>query len=178
MKKCLLVIDMQKGLDDSSFGKRNNPSLEQNVELLIAKFRKDKLDIIHIKHCSLEANSPLKEGEEGNQYKKEATPLSEEKQFKKTVNSAFIGTELETYLHKQNIKSLVIVGLTTDHCVSTTTRMAANLGFDVELVSDATATFERKSYDGTFYDAEQMHKINLASLHGEFCNVVKTKSLI
>ena len=63
--------------------------------------------------------------------------------FQKNVNSAFIGTGLENFhLKKQNYTSLVIVGLTTPHCVSTTTRMAGNLGFQSFVVSDATAAFD------------------------------------
>jgi isochorismate hydrolase len=56
--------------------------------------------------------------------------------FRKHVNSAFIGTGLEAYLQTQGIRDLVLVGLTTDHCVSTSARMAANLGFAVTVVAD------------------------------------------
>lgn len=69
-------------------------------------------------------------------------PLQNETTFEKTVNSAFIGTRLEEELKDKKIDSVVIVGLTTDHCISTSVGMSANLGFETTLVEDATATFD------------------------------------
>ena len=137
-----------------------------------------RIPVIHIQHCSVEENSPLRPDFPGNEFRDEAKPLLGEKVFTKTVNSAFIGTELEKYLRENSIESLVIAGLTTDHCVSTSTRMAGNLGFDVTLVSDATATFDRKGEDGIHYSAGQIHKIHLASLNGEFCTVLTSKEVL
>jgi len=93
-----------------------------------------------------------------------ALPQPGEPVYAKSVNSAFIGTTLEDDLRSRGLDSLVLVGLTTDHCVSTSVRMAANLGFAVTVVADATATFDRVSYDGASFDAEQMHQAALASL--------------
>jgi nicotinamidase-related amidase len=56
--------------------------------------------------------------------------------------------------------------------------MAANLGFRVTVVSDATATFERTGPDGTRYDADVMHRVALASLHGEFAEVLESAAVL
>jgi nicotinamidase-related amidase len=173
----LLIIDVQQGLDDQKWGKRNNPDAEENIFRLINLWRSKKGPVIHIQHCSVEPESPLRPELPGCQFKPEALPIEGEPVFKKTVHSAFIGTELESHLRNNGIDHIVIVGLTTDHCVSTTTRMADNLGFKVFLVSDATATFNRKGPDGKEYLAEDIHAIHIASLNGAFCNVITTESL-
>jgi len=174
----LLLIDIQKGFDNPLWGKRNNPDAEVNIAALLAEWRKHQAPIIHVKHCSVSPKSPLHPDQPGNAFKEEALPQKGEPEFTKTVNSAFIGTGLEDYLQEQGLNSLVIVGLTTDHCVSTSTRMAANLGFDVILISDATATFERLDTDGKHISAAEMHRVNLASLNGEFCQVQTTAQLL
>lgn len=169
----LLLIDLQKGFDEPSWGPRNNPQAEANAARLLGRWREGGWPVIHVQHLSLEANSPLAAGRPGAAFKEATAPIDGEKQFRKSVNSAFIGTHLETYLRARAIESLVIAGLTTDHCVSTSTRMAGNLGFDVTLVSDATATFDRTGPDGEHHSADAIHRIHLASLNDEFC-VVKT----
>jgi hypothetical protein len=55
--------------------------------------------------------------------------------------------------------------------------MAGNLGFDTFLVSDATATFNKKGVEGQNYPAELIHETALASLNGEFARIVTTEFL-
>ena len=100
--------------------------------------------------------------------------MNNEPVIRKNVNSAFIGTNLKEQIDKAGVTQLVIVGLTTDHCVSTTTRMAGNFGYQTFLVSDATATFNKKGMRGENYSAELIHETALASLNNEFATVVTT----
>jgi len=117
----------------------------------------------------------LNEKNEGNEFKDIVKPIADEPIIKKNVNSAFIGTNLKEQLDNAKIFKLVIVGLTTDHCVSTTARMAGNFGFDSFIVSDATATFNKKGLQGQIYPAELIHDTALASLNEEFAIVVTTE---
>ena len=174
----LLLIDVQKAFDDPRMGKRNNPQAEANIARLLAAWRARGRAVIHVRHDSVEPQSLLRPGQPGNEIKAEARPREGEPVISKHVNSAFIGTDLEQRLRTARQNSVVIVGLTTDHCVSTTARMAGNLGFSTVVVADATAAFERKAFDGAVVPADEIYRGALASLHGEFAEVVTTEQVL
>ena len=133
---------------------------------------------MHVQHHSVEPESPLRPGQPGVEIQHAVAPLSDELVITKSVNSAFIGTGLEAWLRNREIDRLVIAGLTTNHCVETTTRMAGNLGFGPILVEDACATFDRKGPDGTVWPAATIHAVTLANLHGEFAEIATTDEVL
>lgn len=177
-RAALVVIDVQKGLDDPSLGRRNNPDAEERISTLLAHWREAALPIFHVRHLSTEQDSPLRPGTTGSEIKDIVRPRPDEPVIEKNVNSAFIGTDLEARLRALDIDTVVITGLTTDHCVSTTTRMSGNLGFDTYLVSDATATFDRAGPGGKLHPAEIIHEIALVELHEEFATIMTTAELL
>ena len=179
-KPALLLIDIQKGFEDIEYwgGQRNNPHAEENAAQLLKQWRKLDFPVFHIQHCSINPASPLHEMNKGNDFMDMVKPMQWEPVIKKNVNSAFIGTNLKEQLDNLTIKKLVLAGLTTDHCVSTTTRMAGNLGFDTFLVANATATFNKKGLEGQNYPAELIHETALASLNGEFASIITTIDLL
>lgn len=178
-RPALILMDIQKAFDNVAYwgGQRNNDNAETNAAELLKIWRDKKLPIFHIKHCSLNPNSPLNETNDGNDFKDIVAPIGGEPIINKNGSSAFIRTDLKDRLESEKISKLVIVGLTTDHCVSTTARMASNLGYDTFVVSDATATFNNKGLDGQSYSAELMHGTSLASLNEEFATIVTTDYL-
>ena len=170
----LLLIDVQRAFDHPRWGRRNNPSAETNIRALLDNWRAHGAAVIHVHHRNPRPGSLFNPDGPGVDVKPEAAPVPGEPVLFKDVNSAFIGTDLEERLRAMGATTLVIAGLTTDHCVSTTVRMAANLGFFPFVVSDATATFDRTGPDGKHFDAELMHETALTSLHDEFAQIVTT----
>lgn len=176
----LIIIDFQDGFNDEAYwgGNRNNPEAERNTRKVLDTWRAQGFPVFHVKHNSTNPKSRLAPGEPGNAIKEIVKPLGSEPVIPKKVNSAFIGTDLEQQLQARGITRIVLAGLQTDHCVSTTARMAANLGFETVILSDATATFDRTSASGVKYDAQLIHEINLASLEGEFATILTTQQLL
>jgi nicotinamidase-related amidase len=174
----LLLVDLQLGFYDPRWGRRNNPYLEERASALLQAWRAAGGPIVHVRHMSTDPASPLRPGQRGNEFMDATAPRPGEAVIGKRVNSAFIGTSLLADLCRAGCQALTIVGLTTNHCVSTTARMAGNLGFATFVVSDATATFDRVGPDGVPYRAEDVHAMALSDLHGEFATVVDTAGVL
>lgn len=170
----LILIDWQDGFDDWDYwgGNRNNPDAENKAATLLDHWRRKGRMIAHVIHHSLNPESPLRRDQAGGEIKAKLSPRNGEEIFVKRVNSGFIGTDLANQLRRNRVTDLVICGLTTNHCVSTTTRMAGNMGFDVKLVGEACATFDRAGLDGQVFPAQLIHDTSLANLHDEFCDVI------
>jgi len=174
----LILIDIQQGFDAPVWGERNNPGAEAKAAELLAAWRRTGRPLIHVQHLSVTPGSPLRPGQPGCEHKPEVKPLPGETVIGKHVNSAFIGTDLEARLRGQGINTLVLAGLTTQHCVSTTARMAGNLGFDTVVAADACAAHAQTGYDGQRHPAEEVHAVSLATLHGEFAEVAPTADIL
>lgn len=177
----LLVIDVQQAIDDPRWaadGPRNNPQAEEAIAGLLAAWRERRWPIFHVRHDSVEPDSPYRPDRPSHTFKPCAQPLAGEALIGKQTNSAFIGTDLEPILRGFGVQALVICGVITNNSVEATVRMAGNLGFDVTLAEDACFTFARRDFDGTLRSAQEVHVMSLANLDGEYCKVARTGEII
>ena len=175
----LIIIDVQKGLDDEDYygGNRNNKDAEAKMSLILDLWRIRSFPIFHIQHSSKNLNSPLHISKVGFEIKAEVKPIQGEPVITKSENSAFINTDLLSLTQAQGITEVVLIGLTTNHCVSSTARMGANLGYRTVIISDATAAFDRVGINNEHYDSELIHLTTLASLKDEFAQIITTEEL-
>jgi len=175
----LLLVDIQKAFLEKDYPGiiRNNEDAEFICGKILKKWRTLNLPVIHVRHSSTNPESKLHKSKPGFEFNDYVIPLKTEMVLTKKVNSAFIGTDLEDILFKGNINTLVIVGMTTNHCISTTVRMSGNLGFNTYLISDSTACYNAKAMNGEVIDCNTIYNATLASLQEEFATVIDSKEL-
>jgi len=176
----LLLIDFQRAFEDTDVwgSERSDPDAERLALEILDAFRTAGEPVVHVVHDSLQPASPFRHGSPGFAPLPGFEPGEGESRIVKHENSAFAGTGLDTLLRRLDVRRLVVAGLTTPHCVSTSVRMAANTGFDVTLAGNACASFAMDCPDGRRLDAETVQAVHIASLHGEFCRVLPSDEIV
>jgi nicotinamidase-related amidase len=174
-RTALIPIDVQQAFDLPA---SSNPAVEGNGLRLLSTWRDAGLPLIHVRHDSIKPGSPFTPGLPGNALRPGFEPQGREPLVSKSVNAAFIGTDLDLRLRRLGIEQVVLFGLTTDMCVSTTARVAANLGYRSIVIGDATACFDLVDADGRTIAAADLHRAHLATLHAEFARVVTTDAVV
>lgn len=174
----LVMVDVQQGFADPTWGRRNNPECEGNIEALLRAWRRAGAPIVFVRHDSTSADSPLRPGQPGNDLQ---GFISGEPDLlvTKSVNSSFHGSpDLDGWLKGEGISGIVVCGITTNHCCETTARVGGNLGYDVVFALDATHTFDRVGPDGVVVDADTLARVTATNLHGEFARVMSTADVL
>jgi nicotinamidase-related amidase len=174
----LLPIDMQQAFDGPPWPRRWNDAVDANGLALLQKWRETGRPIIHIRHDSVIEGSSLAPSTAGNRFRPGFEPQVGEPLVSKSVNSAFIGTDLDMKLRRMGARHVVAFGISTDMCVSTTIRTGANMGWDMMLVEDACDCFDLPGRNGETIVAEAVQAAHVATLGFEFCRVTSTRDLL
>jgi nicotinamidase-related amidase len=173
----LLSIDMQQGFDMPSWPTRWNADVDHNGLALIDAWRRNGWPLIHVRHDSAEPASTLRPGQPGNAFRPGFGPRDGERLLTKSVNSAFIGTDLDLTLRRIGARSALVFGIATDMCVSTTIRTGANMGWPMALASDACDCFDLPGPAGVI-PARAIHDAHVATLGFEFCKAFTTAEIL
>jgi nicotinamidase-related amidase len=142
MKRALVVVDVQE-----SFRQRpnwravSNPGIVDQVNRLVT-WARDRGDLVVWVLHSEPGSGTVFDPDSGHVRMMDGLkPEEGEPVLTKTSRNAFTTTNLQQILTTEGIRDLVVCGIQTEQCCETTTRLAADLGFDVAFVTDATATF-------------------------------------
>jgi nicotinamidase-related amidase len=141
MKTALLVVDIQDSfkIDPARWASRSNLQFEENAAQLVETFREADLPIFFILHNDTDPG--FRPGDPEVRLmsfleRRESDPL-----LVKTTRNAFSSTDLEQRLDAIGVEKVVVCGISTEQCCETTTRVANDLGYDVDFVTEATLTF-------------------------------------
>ena len=173
----LLPVDMQQAFDGPPWPRRWNQQVDANGLALLKAWRAAGRPIIHVRHDSVQPGSSLAPGTPGNAFRPGFDPRDSEPLVTKSVNSAFIGTDLDLRLKRLGARHVVTFGISTDMCVSTTVRTGANMGWDMILVPDACDCFDLPDGQGGTVAAEDVQRAHVATLAFEFCRIMPTAEL-
>ena len=124
-RAALIPIDVQRGFDYPPWGRRDNTQMERHGRALLDAWRSAGWPLIHVRHDSVVPGSSLSPAHPGNAFRDGFEPLPGEPLVSKSVNAAFIGTDLDLRLRRLGVDCLVLFGISTDMCVSTTSANSA-----------------------------------------------------
>ena len=191
-QSALLVIDIQNTYleakpdsDDNArwqpFFERMNNTVIPNTASLIADARQRGVEVIFARIAcltqdgrdrSLSQKKPgfnyllLPKDRQDSQLVPELTPKGDEVVVLKTTDSALTGTNLRLILHNMGIKNVVVAGIFTDQCVSSTVRSLADESFNVIVVDDCCAAA-----------TDELHQQELEIINMIYCHVVQLDEL-
>jgi len=175
MKTALLLIDIQNDyFEGGTMTLVGALEASENAALLLERFRKQNLPVIHIQHIATKPGATFFLPDTvGAEIHKNVQPESNEKVIIKHFPNSFRETELLSYLNANDISDLVIGGMMTHMCIDATTRAAKDLGYTCTLIGDACATRNLEIH-GEKVQAADVHNAFLAALNSTYASVIDT----
>jgi nicotinamidase-related amidase len=178
MKNALVLIDLQT---DYFHGGKNELHLPacaaEQAGRVLELFRSRGMPVFHIRHLSGPNGTFFVPGTAGAEIYPAVAPREGEKIFDKHYPNAFLKTGLSEELLGRQIDHLVICGMMSHMCVSTSVRAAQDYGFSVTVPEDACTTKDLV-WRGAVIPAETVHRTVMASLNGTFAAVVETDEFL
>jgi len=191
-RTALLAIDIQNTYMEvdtdpveaerwAPFRERMNQTVIPNTAKLVAYCRERGVEVIFARIACLKSDGRdrslsqkkpgfnyllLPKDREDSQLVPELTPDAEDIVVLKTTDSALTGTNLRLLLRNMEIRDVIVAGIFTDQCVSSTVRSLADESFGVVVVEDCCAAA-----------TEELHLNELKSINMIYCHVVQSDDI-
>lgn len=177
-ESALLVIDAQDSFKlGDRWERRNNKEFEKNVTRLVELYRQHNLPVIYFLHTDedpgFERSSPH------YRLMDFLSPLRSEPILHKDTRNVFTSTGLPALLLEKGIRRVVITGIQMEQCCETSARVAADLGYAVDFVTEATMTFPIPNHDkpGEELGVEAIRERTEYALRRRFATIATVKSI-
>ena len=177
-QSALLVIDAQDSFKvGNRWERRNNKAFEKNVGQLVQTFRNHGLPVIYFLHSDddpgFERTSP--------HYKLMdfLSPRESEPVVHKITRNVFTSTGLPELLMEKQVRRVIITGIQMEQCCETSARVAADLGYAVDFVTEATMTFPIPNHDkpGEELDVEAIRERTEYVLRRRFARIATVQDI-
>jgi nicotinamidase-related amidase len=191
MTRALIVLDIQESFRQASRWQAvSNPDIVAAANRLVDAARSAGDLVVWVLHSEPGSKTPFDPQSGFVRLMDGLQPLAGEPILTKTSRNAFTTTNLQQLLTAKGIRELVICGIQTEQCCETTARLAADFGYDVTFVTDATATFPiphrdapaERSYDEVLADPRTLRTDEIVTrteyaLAGRFATVTSVRAL-
>jgi nicotinamidase-related amidase len=177
-ESALLVIDAQDSFKLADrWARRDNKHFEKNVGRLVELYRQHDLPVIYFLHSDedpgFERTSP--------HYKLMdfLSPRSSEPVLHKDTRNVFTSTGLSALLMEKGVRRVVITGIQMEQCCETSARVAADLGYAVDFVIEATMTFPIPNHDrpGEELGVEAVRERTEYALRRRFATIANVEAI-
>lgn len=178
-ESALLVIDAQASFTATPrWARRANPAFEANVAALVDAHRAAGLPVFYFLHTDGDAEFAI--GSPHLRLMDFLAPRPEEPVLLKNTRNCFTSTTLQARLVALGVRRLAITGIQTEQCCETTARLAADLGYAVDFVADATDTFPIPNPDapGEELGVDAVVERTVYALRRRFARIVTTAALV
>jgi nicotinamidase-related amidase len=178
-QSALLVIDAQESFTvRPRWARRANHDFEANVSALVDAHRAAGLPIFYFLHTDGDAEFALDSPH--LRLMDFLSPRPGEPVMLKNTRNCFTSTTLQAKLVGLGVRRLAITGIQLEQCCETTARVAADLGYAVDVVVDATDTFPIANTDvpGQELGVDAVVERTIYALRGRFARIVSTATLV
>jgi nicotinamidase-related amidase len=177
-RSALLVIDVQDSFKATPrWERRGNPDFERNVAALVDAWREASLPVIFVLHT--DADSAFETTSPHFRLMDFLTRRDGEPLLIKNTRNAFTSTDLQKRLEALGVKRVVIIGIQTEQCCETTTRVAADLGYDADFVTEATQSFPIVNDEtGEELTTDEIFRRTEFVLRKRFARIAKVRDLV
>lgn len=178
MTQALLIVDIQNDyFPGGAMALEGSEQAGERAGALLRAFRQKAKPVVHMQHVSARPGATFfLPNTRGVEIHASVAPAAGETVIQKSFPNSFRETRLLEHLRQLKVTELVIAGMMTQMCIDTTTRAAADLGFQCFLAHDACAT-RALSFGGTTVPAAQVQAAFLAALNGLFAKVQSAEQL-
>jgi nicotinamidase-related amidase len=178
-QSALLVVDAQDSFKvEERWERRNNHAFERNVGALVEAHRRAWLPVVYILHT--DSDPGFATTHPAFRLMDFLLPRDGEPTFVKNTRNCFTSTPLGPYLMERGVRRVAITGIQMEQCCETTARVAADLGYAVDFVSDATMTFPIPNWDqpGAELGVREIAERTEYALRRRFARIVTTAGLV